>query len=129
MTIRSGMSARDISFFFQLRTQLKLYHWQTRMYSRHKASDEVLEKLDELIDKYVEIYIGKYGRPKLDSSTNTTTVQNLSEASILKYIHKYIAYMNEPLVKRLKASDTDLVNLRDEMVGELNQLLYLFTLK
>jgi hypothetical protein len=123
------MSARDISFFFQLRTQLKLYHWQTRMYSRHKASDEVLEKLDELIDKYVEIYIGKYGRPKLDSSTNTTTVQNLSEGSVVKYIHKYIAYMNEPLVKRLKATDTDLVNLRDEMVGELNQLLYLFTLK
>ena len=123
------MSARDISFFFQLRTQLKLYHWQTRMYSRHKASDEVLEKLDELIDKYVEIYIGKYGRPKMDSSTNTTTVQNLSEGSVVKYIHKYIAYMNEPLVKRLKANDTDLLNLRDEMVGELNQLLYLFTLK
>ncbi len=123
------MSARDISFFFQLRTQLKLYHWQTRMYSRHKASDDVLEKLDELIDKYVEIYIGKYGRPKLDSSTNTTTVQNLSEGSVVKYIHKYIAYMNEPLVKRLKANDTDLLNLRDEMVGELNQLLYLFTLK
>lgn len=123
------MSARDISFFFQLRTQLKLYHWQTRMYSRHKASDEVLEKLDELIDKYVEIYIGKYGRPKMDSSTNTTTVQNLSEGSVVKYIHKYIAYMNGPLVKRLKATDTDLLNLRDEMVGELNQLLYLFTLK
>lgn len=123
------MSARDISFFFQLRTQLKLYHWQTRLYSRHKASDEVLAKLDELIDKYVEVYIGKYGRPKLDSSTNTTTVQNLSEGSVVKYIHKYIAYMNEPLVKRLKANDTDLLNLRDEMVGELNQLLYLFTLK
>jgi hypothetical protein len=112
-----------------MRTQIKLYHWQTRLYSRHKASDDVLEKLDEHIDKYVEIYIGKYGRPKMDASTNTTTVQNLSEGSIIKYIHKYIAYMNTVLVKRLKKDDTDLLSIRDEMVGELNQLLYLFMLK
>ena len=123
------MSSRDVAFFFQMRTQIKLYHWQTRLYSRHKASDDVLEKLDEHIDKYVEIYIGKYGRPKMDASTNTTTVQNLSEGSIIKYIHKYIAYMNTVLVKRLKKDDTDLLSIRDEMVGELNQLLYLFTLK
>ena len=31
--------------------------------------------------------------------------------------------------KRLKAGDTDLFNIRDEIVAELNQLLYLFTLK
>ena len=123
------MSSRDIAFFFQMRTQIKLYHWQTRLYSRHKASDNVLEKLDELIDKYVEVYIGKYGRPKLDASTNTTTVQNLSESSVVKYIHKYITYMTEPLVKRLKKEDTDLLSLRDDMIAELNQLLYLFTLK
>lgn len=123
------MSSRDVAFFFQMRSQIKLYHWQTRMYSRHKASDDVLAKLDELIDKYVEIYIGKYGRPKLDASTNTTTIQNLSEATVIKYIHKYIAYMNTVLVKRLKNTDTDLLNIRDEMIGELNQLLYLFTLK
>jgi hypothetical protein len=123
------MSSRDVAFFFQMRTQIKLYHWQTRLYSRHKASDNVLEKLDELIDKYVEVYIGKYGRPRLDASTNTTTVQNLSESSVVKYIHKYIAYMSEALVKRLKKEDTDLLSLRDDMVAELNQLLYLFTLK
>jgi len=123
------MSSRDVAFFFQMRTQIKLYHWQTRLYSRHKASDNVLEKLDELIDKYVEVYIGKYGRPKLDASTNTTTVQNLSESSVIKYIHKYITYMTEPLVKRLKKEDTDLLSLRDDMIAELNQLLYLFTLK
>lgn len=123
------MSSRDVAFFFQMRTQIKLYHWQTRLYSRHKASDNVLEKLDELIDKYVEVYIGKYGRPKLDASTNTTTVQNLSESSVIKYIHKYITYMTESLVKRLKKEDTDLLSLRDDMIAELNQLLYLFTLK
>jgi hypothetical protein len=52
------MSAADINFFFQLREQLKLYHWQTHSYSRHKASDETLSALDEAIDTYVETYMG-----------------------------------------------------------------------
>jgi hypothetical protein len=57
------MSANDVHFFFKMREQIKLYHWQTMSYSRHKATDEVLEKLDALIDRYVEVYMGKYGRP------------------------------------------------------------------
>jgi len=32
-------------------------------------------------------------------------------------------------VKNLAPSDTDLVNIRDEIKGELNKVLYLFTLK
>jgi hypothetical protein len=55
------MSADQIHFFLQLRNQIKLYHWQTRVYSRHIATDKILENLDTAIDSYVEVYIGKYG--------------------------------------------------------------------
>ena len=34
----------------------------------------------------------------------------------------------EEVPKGLKKTDTDLINIRDEMLAELNQLLYLFTL-
>lgn len=123
------MSAPDIQFFFTMREQIKLYHWQTKSYSRHKATDGVIDALDEHIDKYVEVFMGKYGRPKLSAKTNTVKVGNLSEGSIVKFIKSCIAYLNGPLVKKLKEQDTDLLNLRDEMSGELNQLLYLFTLQ
>lgn len=122
------MSAADVNFFFNMREQIKLYHWQTHSYSRHKATDGVVTSLDESIDKYVEVYMGKYGRPKVTSRTNMTKVQNLSETSIVKFIRACIMYLQGPLVKGLKAQDTDLVNIRDEMLAELNQLLYLFTL-
>jgi hypothetical protein len=56
------MSAGHVNFFFGMREQIKLYHWQTKMYSRHKATDEVLEKLDKLIDMFVEVWMGKYLR-------------------------------------------------------------------
>ena len=122
------MSSSDIHFFFQMREQIKLYHWQTKSYARHKATDSVIDSLDEHIDKYVEIYMGKYGRPRMTSRTNTIKVGNLSEASIVKFIKTCISVLANDLMRGLKPSDTDLVNIRDEMMGELNQLLYLFTL-
>jgi len=122
------MSAVDINFFFSMREQIKLYHWQTNQFARHKATDEVLEALDGSVDKYVEIYMGKYGRPKITSSTNTVRVQNMADKTAAKFIKMCIVYLQGPLVKRLKPTDTDLVNVRDEMLGELNKLLYLYTL-
>lgn len=124
------MSAADVNFFFQLREQIKVYHWQTHSYSRHKATDDVIGALDESIDEYVETYMGKYGRPRLTASTNTVRITNLSESSIVKFIKTAIAHLQGPLVKRLDPrADTDLLNLRDEMLGDLNKLLYLFTLR
>ena len=123
------MSATDINFFFYMREQLKIYHWQTHSYPRHKATDDLLSALDTTIDTYVETYMGKYGRPKMTGATNTTRVQNMNEKTATRFIHSCIAYIQGPLVKRLKPVDTDLINLRDEMLGELNKILYLFTLK
>ena len=123
------MSAKDIQFFFLLRNQVKLYHWQTKSYSRHKATDDAVEKLDSLIDQYVEVYMGKYGRPRMTASTGTLVVKNVSEQAMVRFIQQAIAYLQKDLVKHLKASDTDLINLRDEIMADLHQLLYLFTLK
>jgi hypothetical protein len=123
------MSARDTQFFFTMREQIKLYHWQTKVYSRHKATDGVIDALDESIDKYVEVYMGKYGRMKVNASSGTIQIRNLSETSIIKFIKNCINFLINDLVKKLKDTDTDLLNIRDEMLAELNQLLYLFTLK
>ena len=123
------MSAVDINFFFSMREQIKLYHWQTDTFARHKATDEVVAALDASIDTYVEVYMGKYGRPKMTSGTNAIHVQNMADKTAAKFIKNCITYLEGPLVKRLKPTDTDLVNIRDEMLGELNKLLYLYTLK
>lgn len=123
------MSGDTVHFFMTMREQIKLYHWQTKVYSRHKATDQVLEQLDEHIDKYVEVYMGKYGRPKMTSRNNTFKLQNLSEGSIVKFIKQCITYLKNTLPKDLSEQDTDLFNIRDELLGELDQLLYLFTLR
>jgi DNA-binding ferritin-like protein len=123
------MSAEHIHFFFTMRDQVKLYHWQTRSYSRHKATDEVLERLDTNIDKFVEVYMGKYGRPIMKGKMTTTIVQNLSETQATHFIKRCIEELLGEVVNGLDAAkDSDLINIRDEMLADLNQLLYLFTL-
>ena len=123
------MSAADIQFFFAMREQIKLYHWQTSLYARHKATDDVLEALDESIDKYVEVYMGKYGRPKITTKTSSVHIGNMNEKSAVGFIKKCITMLLGDVVKGLVAArDSDLFNIRDEMLADLNKLLYLFTL-
>lgn len=125
MIRNTSMSANDVQFFLTMRNQIKLYHWQTGLYSRHKGTDGVLEALDTNIDKYVEVYMGKYGRPKMSSRTNTIQIKNFSEKNAVAFVK---ACIEELASLSLKKTDTDLMNIRDEMIGDLNQLLYLFTL-
>lgn len=122
------MSAADVQFFFAMRDQIKIYHWQTSVYARHKATDDVIKALDESIDKYVEVYMGKYGRPRLGAKTGTIHVKNMGEKEAIAFVKKCIRTLIEVVPKGLGPADTDLVNIRDEMLAELNQLLYLFTL-
>ncbi len=123
------MSAQHIHFFFMLRDQIKLYHWQTSVYARHKATDDVIKALDEQIDLFVEVYMGKYGRPHITKTTSTIQIKNMADKTALKFVKEGIAYLEGPLTKSLKGSDSDLGNIRDEMIAELNKLLYLFTLQ
>jgi hypothetical protein len=123
------MSAEQIHFFLSLRDQIKLYHWQTKVYSRHIATDKILETLEKSIDSYVEVYIGKYGRPKISGKNAAITLHNLSEAGATRLINSAIRYLQGPLSKSLRPVDTDLMSIRDDIIADLNQLLYLFTLK
>ncbi len=120
----SRMSADQIHYFLQLRDQLKLYHWQTRVYARHIATDNILQSLEKSIDSYVEIYIGKYGRPKMNGKNASITLHNLSEAGASRMLIAAVKYL-----QKINLPDTDLMSIRDDMIGDINQLLYLFTLK
>ena len=124
------MSAEQIHFFLQLRDQIKLYHWQTRVYSRHIATDKTLENLEKAIDSYVEVYFGKYGRVKLTGKNAQLQLQNITDAGAVRIITAAVKYLQGHLTKSLKAvQDSDLINIKDEIIADLNQLLYLFTLK
>ncbi len=122
------MSSANVHFLFTLRTQLKLHHWQTHEFSTHKATDEILLKLDDLIDEYVEIYMGEYGRPSVTKGTGMIQIKNLSEKAVVSFVKEAIVHLQTKFVKGYKASDTALLTVRDEMIGALQKLLYFLSL-
>jgi hypothetical protein len=121
------MSADIVHLMLTLRNQVKLYHWQTMAYPRHIATDELVTKLDANIDQFVEVYVGKYGRPKLSGSTSTIRLRNHSDKEATALLQEAIDWMSTDLTRKLKKTDTDLLNIRDTIVADLNQTLYLFT--
>ena len=110
-----------------LRNQIKLYHWQTMSFARHKGTDELVEKLDGNIDKFVEVYMGKHGRPKVGHRASLN-IRDYHDKEAPKLLKEAINWLQTDLTQLLKKGDTDLLNIRDEIVADLNQALYLFTL-
>lgn len=117
-----------VQFFLELQSQLKILHWQTKGYPRHIAFGGIYDDLDELIDEFVEVSMGKMGRFVLDEQTSTLKLQNLKEISIVPFLQgikkELIGFTNE----LDQQNDTDLLNIRDEMLGKINKLAYLLTL-
>lgn len=127
-TRRRGGASSDgdiVISMMTIRDQIKLYHWQTRMFSRHKATDDLVAKLDLNIDTFVETYMGKYGRPRVSNSIRLT---NFSEAAAKTFVERQRVFLSRVLPRKLRGDDTDLLNIRDTILGDLNQVLYLFTL-
>ena len=111
-----------------LRDQVKVYHWQTMNYPRHIATNDLVTKLDTNIDQFVEVYIGKYGRPKLTGKNASIHLRNHSDKEATALLKEAIDWLTTDLTRKLKKTDTDLLNIRDTIVADLNQTLYLFTL-
>ena len=122
------MSGTIVQFYLTLRNAMKIYHWNTTSYARHKASDDFIEKLDGLIDRFVEVYMGRYGRAPAFNKPMKLDLPSLDEKLVVEYLEEARIWMQDRLPKMLKDTDTDLYNLRDEMLSEINQTLYLFTL-
>lgn len=124
-TLRSSGNGSIVVAMMTIRDQIKVYHWQTKSFARHKATDDFVTTLDGLIDSFVEVYMGKYGRPKVSGSIK---LHNFSESAAKSFVSKQTAYLSKVLPRKLKSTDTDLLNIRDEVLALVNKTNYLFTL-
>ena len=121
-----------VSMFLQMLNTVKLYHWKTTSYAQHKATDELYSKLNESIDTFVETMLGKTGSRVNLTSTKSIALLDYTELSgFKKEVEMYKDFLiNMGADTFLKtAVNTDLLNIRDEILGHLNQFTYLLTFK
>jgi DNA-binding ferritin-like protein len=129
MTTMNKNLDSNINFFLQTQFQLRILHWQTKGYARHKAFGNTYETLDGLIDSFVEVCMGKHGRFTLQEENKTIKADNLAEVSIVDFLQSIKAKLIGMSAELSKENDTDLLNIRDEMLASINKLAYLLTLE
>ena len=122
------MKEELVNLLLKLLIDVKIYHWKTKSYAEHKATDQLYETLNENIDKFVEILLGK-DEARLNMKGRAIEI---SDPKTIEQFKKIIngnkVLLEKKMGKYLIAnSDTDLLNIRDEILGDLNQFLYLAT--
>ena len=114
--------------FMEMLNMIKLYHWKTHSYSQHKATDELHEKLSGHIDSFVEIMMGK-DEKRVNMVVKQIDVYDYNSTPDFKTkIHEYRSFFIDLDRWFNNKKDNDLLNIRDEILADLNQFLYLLTL-
>lgn len=118
--------------FLELLNMIKLYHWKTFSYATHKATDDLYAALGTNIDLFMETLFGKtQARTNLMSTRSLKLIDLASPEQLKKEIMYYKSYLvgldNNKAMRSM--SNSDLYNIRDTILGDLNKFMYLLTLK
>jgi DNA-binding ferritin-like protein len=116
-----------IQKLMNFQNELRLHHWGTNSYAAHKAIGKAYEGLDGILDTFVETYIGVYGK------NNLKTISSLElnvpfKVGINTVLDSLEDYLKTEITKEIKPDQTALLNIRDEMLGLVQQTKYLLTL-
>ena len=103
---------------------VKVYHWQTSSYARHKASDGLFLGLNPLVDQFIEVAQGVYNTRVHFTKKADIELENIDDNEIIYILNEF---MNWLIDLDNVLDSTDLLNIRDEIKALVNQTLYLFT--
>jgi DNA-binding ferritin-like protein len=118
--------------FFEMLLMIKLYHWKTHSYATHKATDELYSDLNGNMDKFMEVLLGKTGIRMNFMNQKTVSLVDLdSPEKLINKVNEFKSYLvglsSNKTMKLM--SNMDLLSIRDEILGNMNQFLYLLSLK
>ena len=118
--------------FLEMLMMVKLFHWKTHSYATHKATDQLYDSLNDNMDKFIEVLLGKTGS-RIDLMNNKTislidlNSQESLKLKIMSLKNYLVGLDNNKALSTM--SNSDLFNIRDEILGDLNKFLYLLTFK
>jgi DNA-binding ferritin-like protein len=117
-----------VKVFLEILNMVKLYHWKTHSYAQHKATDELYSKLNEDIDEFIEVLMGKdESRIKMmEKRIDLIDPNNIHDFKTR--IYQYRTFLTDFNMFFDEKKDTDLLSIRDNILSDVNQFLYLLTL-
>ena len=97
---------------------MHLNHWKTTNLGEHKATEEYYTNMVELVDSMVEKYFGRTKRIIIEVPSAK------AEPSV-----ECMLRIRRALESSRDQFPSDIQNIMDEMIGLVNETLYLLTLK
>ena len=110
-----------LSYIFTVQNQLQTDHWQTKSFAEHKALSTAYEGLGGLFDSFIETYFGKNG---IDSTPTACTAISHSYKGDLIGQYTNTRDVVDAYLGECTGGSSDLENIRADIKGEFNQLLY-----
>lgn len=101
--------------------KLREYHWTCGLLSCHKLSEELDNSLRNLLDEFVEAYLGREKEIELDVNIK---VSKYSESDFNDLLNVMKSYFESQSFDRI-----DLENILADMMQEVNKGIYLSTFK
>lgn len=126
------VKTKIVRIFMEMLNTIKLYHWKTGSYAEHKATDELYERLNGHVDKFVEVLLGKNDK-KIERLGRIDTIRTFDSAhshgpvDFKERMYEYREFLTDLDKCFDTKKDTDLLNIRDEILADVNQFLYLMT--
>ena len=118
-------------YFFEMLLMIKLFHWKTFCYATHKATDQIYDKLNGHMDRFMEVLLGKSNVRMNLVHKKSISLLDVSREEFMSRIMNFKSYLvnisDHPAMKSM--SNVDLLTIRDELLADLNQFLYLMSLK
>ena len=104
---------------------VKLHHWNTKSYSQHKATDELYERMNEKMDRFAEVYMGKDRKRVISWNKHMHRMYGDFENNMHTF-REFLINLDRCLDP---TRDSDLLSIRDDLLADVNQFLYLYALR
>ena len=120
--------AHIVAVFLETLDMIKLYHWKTKSFAQHKATDELHKELSKNIDLFVEVLNGKKEN-RIEMLSHHLKLYDFTSKTELKIkmfeFRQLLVDLDRTFDPR---KDSDLFSIRDDMLINVNQFLYLMTM-
>lgn len=110
---------------FKHQLTIKMYHFQTKSYGAHKTSDTYLATFSDNLDKFMEVAQGIVGKVQLTQLDFSLTTVN--DTTIFDSLNQFINILKS--IDNKFSNYSELLNIRDEIVADAQQLIYLLSFK
>ncbi len=118
-------SGHLVTCFLKYQAQARILHWQTKKFARHNAYGMLYDKLSSGMDEFIECHMGKYGRICVGGPIELANMDDLSVSEFMDELTDFFLSFNQMYDVKV---DSDLLNIRDEMLATVNKVKYLLTL-